>query len=152
MEITSQADTAPILRDLPSRLLGRVATLVGKVAGDALAAHGAHRHQFAVLATLQAFGPASQTDLCRRTDIDRSDMNAILNALETEGMVGRETDPSNRRRNIVRLTKAGAARHDALRKVVEAAQDKALAALSAKERKELVRLLRVIHDDLAPGA
>ena len=55
MEITSQADKAPLLRDLPSRLLGQTAALVSRVAADTLAAEGAHRNQFAVLATLDAF-------------------------------------------------------------------------------------------------
>ena len=150
MEITNQAEKAPILRDLPSRLLGQTAVLVGRVAGEALGAAGAHRHHFAVLATLDAFGAASQADLCRRTDIDRSDMNAVLNTLEAEGAVDRAVDPDNRRRNIVTLTAAGHARFADLRRRVDEAQRRALAPLSRHERDELMRLLHRLHDHLAP--
>jgi DNA-binding MarR family transcriptional regulator len=150
MEITSQAGKAPLLRNLPSRLLGQTAALVSKVASDALAAEGAHRHQFAVLATLDAFGASSQAELCRRTDIDRSDMNAVINALEAEGLVTRTLDPGNRRQNIVEMTEAGRSRFDGLRSRLTKAQDHALAPLNEAERRELLRLLQILHDHLAP--
>src|SRR4051794_17157658 len=66
------------------------------------AAEGAH-HPFAVLATLDAFGACSQAELCRRTDLDRNDMNAVINPLEAEGAVTRVPDPGNRRQNIVEI-------------------------------------------------
>lgn len=151
MEITKQTNKAPILRELPSRLLGQTAALVGRVVSEVLAAQGAHRYQFAVLATLEAFGNASQAELCRRTDIDRSDMNATLNALEEQGYVQRTIDTGNRRQNIVALTGSGTRRFNALRKQLEAANKQALAPLSAGERAELVRLLQCVHDHLAPS-
>ncbi len=152
MELTSQADKAPILRDLPSRLLAQVAALAGRVVGEVLEADGAHRHQFAVLATLEAFGPSSQAELCRRTDLDRSDMNTIVNALEAEGAVSRAVDPDDRRQNIVALTTRGRRRFARLRDRVGAAQESVLAPLSPDERGELVRLLKALHDHLAPAS
>ena len=152
MELTSQADKAPILRDLPSRLLAQVAALAGRVVGEALEGEGAHRHQFAVLATLEAFGPSSQAELCRRTDLDRSDMNTIVNALEAEGAVSRSVDPDDRRQNIVALTARGRRLFVRLRDRVGAAQESVLAPLSAAERGELVRLLKALHDHLAPAS
>jgi DNA-binding MarR family transcriptional regulator len=150
MEITSQADKAPLLRDLPSRLLGQTAALVSRVAADALAVEGAHRNQFAVLATLDGFGASSQAELCRRTDLDRSDMNAVVNALEVEGAVTRVSDPGDRRQNIVALTEPGKARFEYLGAQLLAAQDRALAPLAKAERRELLRLLLKVHDHLAP--
>jgi DNA-binding MarR family transcriptional regulator len=149
MEITSQADKAPLLRRLPSRLLSQTAALVGKVARDALAAEGIHRYQFATLATLEAFGPSSQAELCRRTDLDRSDMNAVVNALEAEGLVTRVPDPGDRRQNIVEMTEDGRARFERLKARLAEAQDRALAPLTAVERRELLRLLQILHDHLA---
>ena len=150
MELTSQAEKAPVLRELPSRLLAQVAALAARVVGEALEGEGAHRHQFAVLATLDAFGPSSQAELGRRTDLDRSDMNTIVNALEAEGAVTRSVDPDNRRQNIVALTARGRRRFAHLRGRVNAAQETVLAPLSAAERGELVRLLQVLHDHLVP--
>lgn len=150
MEITNQAGKAPLLRDLPSRLLGQTAALVSRVANEALTAERAHRHQFAALATLDAFGATSQAELCRRTDIDRSDMNAIINALEAEGAVTRVPDPDNRRQNIVEMTNTGRARFEHLKTCLMDAQDRALAPLAEVERRELLRLLQMLHDHLAP--
>jgi DNA-binding MarR family transcriptional regulator len=149
MQIWAQSDKAPLLRELPSRLLWQTAVLVSKVVGESLTAEGTHRHQFATLATLEAFGASSQAELCRRTDLDRSDMNAVINALALEGSVKRYPDPHNRRQNIVELTEFGHSRFQHLREKVLQAQNLILAPLSQSERVELVRLLQVLHDHLA---
>ena len=113
--ITSEKpEVAPSLRDLPSRLLSQVAMAVGRVVSQALSAEEASRYQFAVLATLHDLGAQSQAELCRRTGIDRSDMNAITTGLEAEGHVTRRTDPKDRRQNVVALTKGGQNRYAAL--------------------------------------
>jgi MarR family transcriptional regulator, lower aerobic nicotinate degradation pathway regulator len=149
MQITNQTDKAPLLRDLPSRLLGQTAALASRVVSDALAAEGAHRHHIATLATLDAFGASSQADLCRRTDIDRSDMTALISALETEGSVTRGPDKDNRRQNVIMLTAKGRARFSQLKVCVADAQERVLEPLAKAERKELVRLLQILHDHLS---
>jgi len=155
MQVTRQSEKAPVLRDLPSRLLAQTAALAGRAVTEAFEAEGAHRHQFAVLATLEAFGAASQAELCRRTDLDRSDMNTIVNALEVDGSVIRAVDMDNRRRNIVTLTARGRRRFAQLKARLQEVQDRVLKPLSRAERSELVRLLQVLHDHLtstpAPG-
>jgi DNA-binding MarR family transcriptional regulator len=155
MRLTRQSEKAPLLRDLPSRLLAQTAALVGRAVSEVLEAEGAHRHQFAVLATLEAFGALSQAELCRRTDLDRSDMNTIVNALEVDGSVTRAVDADNRRRNIVTLTARGRRRFARLKARLEEVQDRVLKPLSQAERSELMRLLEVLHDHLtsapAPG-
>jgi hypothetical protein len=78
MDITRHAGQAPLWRNLAFRLLNQRAILVGRVVSEALAVEGTHRHQFAALATLDAFGAVSQAELCRRTNFDRSDMNAVV--------------------------------------------------------------------------
>ena len=146
MDITRHNDQAPLWRNLASRLLNQTAILVGRVVNEALAAEGTHRYQLAVLATLDAFGAISQAELCRRTNIDRSDMNAVVNALEAEGIVRRASDPEDRRQNIVAMTAAGKARFKRLKDGLAQAENRALAPLSASDRRELLRLLRILHD------
>jgi DNA-binding MarR family transcriptional regulator len=146
MDIVRHAGQAPFLRDLSSRLLNQTAILVGRVVGEALAVEGTHRYQLAALATLDAFGALSQAELCRRTNIDRSDMNAVVNGLETGGAVTRVSDPDDRRQNIVELTKAGKARFARLKTSLGKAEDRALAPLAPADRRELLRLLRILHD------
>jgi MarR family transcriptional regulator, lower aerobic nicotinate degradation pathway regulator len=146
MDITKHKGQAPLWRNLASRLLNQTAILVGRVVNEALAAEGAHRYQLAVLATLDAFGSISQADLCRRTNIDRSDMNAVVNALEAECIVTRASDPGDRRQNIVEMTDTGKAQFERLKTGLAEAEDHALAPLAKSDRRELLRLLRILHD------
>jgi MarR family transcriptional regulator, lower aerobic nicotinate degradation pathway regulator len=146
MDITRHAGQASLWRNLTSRLLNQTAILVGRVVNEALAVEGAHRYQFAVLATLDAFGAISQAELCRRTNIDRSDMNAVVNALETENIVTRVSNHEDRRQNIVETTAAGKAFFKRLKAGLAAAEDRALAPLASADRRELLRLLRILHD------
>lgn len=146
MDITSHAGQAPLWRNLASRLLNQTAILVGRVVNEALAVEGTHRYQLAVLATLDAFGAVSQAELCRRTNIDRSDMNAVVNALEGEDVITRVSDPSDRRQNIVEMTETGKTRFERLKVGLTEAEDRALAPLPPTDRRELLRLLRILHD------
>ena len=146
MEITYHTGQAPLWRDLASRLLNQTAILVGRLVNEALAVEGTHRYQLAVLATLDAFGPLSQTELCQRTNIDRSDMNAVINALEAERVVSRVPDPNDRRQKIVKTTRAGRARFKRLKIGLSEAEDRALAPLPRSDRRELLRLLRIVHN------
>ena len=146
MEITRHAGQAPLWRNLASRLLNQTAILVGRIVSEALAVEGTNRYQLAALATLDAFGAISQAELCRRTNIDRSDINAVVNALEEEGIVTRVSDPEDRRQNIVEMTETGTARFERLKAGLVEAEDRALAPLARADRRELLRLLRILHD------
>jgi MarR family transcriptional regulator, lower aerobic nicotinate degradation pathway regulator len=126
---------------LPSRLLGQAALRADRLVAEALAEEGVRRHHYAVLATLADHGPASQAELGRRLWIDRSDMHAVLADLEHAGLVSRERDTADRRRNVVAVTPAAEpvlARLDAR---VAAAQEAVLAPLDAGERAQLLDLL-----------
>jgi DNA-binding MarR family transcriptional regulator len=140
-------DTAPErLRGLPSWLLGQAALAAQRQVGERLAAAGAHRSHYAVLAALEEQGPASQADLGRRIGLDRSDVVALLDDLTGRSLVRREPDPGDRRRNVVSITAAGRRQLHRLDEVVAAAQDALLTGLSPRERTQLVRLLvRVIE-------
>jgi MarR family transcriptional regulator, lower aerobic nicotinate degradation pathway regulator len=136
------------LRRLPSWLSAQAARRAQRLVEEALAQEGARRQHFVVLTSLAEQGSASQADLGRRLWIDRSDLHAILNELEDAGQVARERDQTDRRRNVVVLTRAGRAALTRLDTRVDAAQDALLAPLSASERRELRRLLeRVARAD-----
>jgi DNA-binding MarR family transcriptional regulator len=123
-----------------------VARRAQRLVEDALAHEGARRQHFVVLTSLAEQGPASQAALGRRLWIDRSDLHAILNELESAGQVARVRDETDRRRNVVALTRTGRAALARLDKRVDAAQDALLAPLPAADRRELRRLLeRVVQ-------
>ena len=142
------------LRQLPSWLLNQGALHANRLVNEGFTEAGVRRYHFTVLVALADQGPTSQAALGRRLSIDRSDMVAVLNDLERDGLVSRARDERDRRRNLVRLTPAGAGALKRLDARVQDAQDSLLEPLSATERRELRRLLtRVVehHGELHGG-
>ncbi|MEU3456791.1 MarR family winged helix-turn-helix transcriptional regulator [Micromonospora sp. NPDC006766] len=72
-----------------------------------LARVAARKWHYAVLATLNEFGPASQAQLSQRTGIYHSDLVAVITELTGRGQVERSPDPADRRRNVITLTPGG---------------------------------------------
>jgi DNA-binding MarR family transcriptional regulator len=139
------------LRQLPSWLTGQVARKAERLVSDALAQEGVRRQHFTVLTSLAEQGPASQATLGRRLSIDRSDLHAILNELEHDGLINRVRDEQDRRRNVVELTSRGAGTLKRLDKRVDGAQRALLEPLSATDRRDLRRLLEQLADGLMRG-
>ncbi len=106
-----------------------------------MAAAGGHAYHFAILATLDEFGPDSQVQIGQRCGIDQSDMHTMLNELVDQGHVARTPDPADRRRNLITLTPAGHRRLEALDTTLTEVQDDILAPLSPTERATLTTLL-----------
>jgi DNA-binding MarR family transcriptional regulator len=137
-----EIESAPArLRELPSWLISQAALRAQRVGARALAEAGAHRTHYAVLAALDEFGPASQAALGRRCGIDPSDMVALMSVLTGDGLVERATDPADRRRNLVSITRAGRRRLVQLDATVAGAQDELLEPLSKADRARLATLL-----------
>jgi DNA-binding MarR family transcriptional regulator len=134
-------DAPARLRRKPSWLLSQAALAGDRRVSEALAAEGVRKYHFRVLLALSDEGPLSQAELGRRLGIDRSDMAAVVGELERRGLVERERDPHDKRRNVVAPTAAGDAALTRMDAAVERAQAELLAPLSAAERRELARLL-----------
>ncbi|HWT92170.1 MAG TPA: MarR family transcriptional regulator [Solirubrobacteraceae bacterium] len=130
------------LQGLGSWLINQAALRAARIIGARFGEVDARRDQYAVMVALDALGQASQADLGRRLMLDRSDMSALIDELESAGHVVRERDEQDRRRNVIRLTDGGRGRLRELDTVVDAVQDDLLAPLSDAERDELVSLLQ----------
>jgi DNA-binding MarR family transcriptional regulator len=137
----SDYDPPQRLRRLPSWLTGELSRRAQVLVGEELAQEGMRRQHFAVLSSLAEQGAASQAELGRRLWIDRSDLHAILGELERDGFVARVRDGRDRRRNVVTLTRLGAAALKRLDKRIDAAQRALLGPLSASERRQLLQML-----------
>ncbi len=136
-------DNAPDrLRTLPSWLLGQLSIEARRVVGEVLARHDLHRSQYSLLASLEQFGPSNQTQLGERSGLDRSDIVRWVDALAGQGLVARERDPADRRRNVVTLTATGRRLLGRLDTELRSAQSRLLSPLSSSERGELTRLLQ----------
>jgi MarR family transcriptional regulator, lower aerobic nicotinate degradation pathway regulator len=129
------------LAQLPSRLLATTALHADRLVTAGLTAVDAHKWDYAVLVTLQEYGPASQAELSDWSGIHRSDMVAVLNTLADAGHIARTPDPADRRRNIITLTPSGRRRLTRLDRTVSTIQSRVLAPLTPQERTELTRLL-----------
>ncbi|MCX4696370.1 MarR family winged helix-turn-helix transcriptional regulator [Streptomyces sp. NBC_01408] len=139
---TEEDRTVPArLRKLPSRLLGQAAANAQRLVAEGLSGADARNWHYAVLVTLEEFGPASQAALSTRTTIHRSDLVAVINELAERELVERAPDPEDRRRNVITLTPLGRRRLRKLEQLLDAAQEELLAPLSAPEREQLVHLL-----------
>jgi DNA-binding MarR family transcriptional regulator len=130
----------------PSWLISQASVHAHRLLTGGLAASGARGYHYRLLAALAEFGPASQAQLGRRTDMDRSDVVAALNELAARGLVQRSPDPADRRRNVVSITPAGHAHLDRLEELLTRVQAELLAPLSPAERTKLTRLLARVVD------
>lgn len=150
------SDDAPptALRSSPSWLVNQAGVYAQRLLNERMASGEAHRHHLSALAALAEHGPLSQAALGRRCHLDRSDVAAIVSELAGRGYLARETDPVDRRRNIVTLTPAGARHLERLRSLASEAQADLLEPLTVGEREQLTSLLGKVvehHAELRGG-
>ena len=143
----------PLAGSIPERMNDRPTWLISRACaratgllqeGFAQGGDGLRGYHYRLLAALDEQGPASQAALGRGTGIDRSDVTAALVDLEERGLVRRDVNQEDRRRNIVSITAAGVQRLEALETVVDEVQERLLAPLSESERRQFVALMRRI--------
>jgi DNA-binding MarR family transcriptional regulator len=96
----------------------------------------------AVAGLLAEHGDLSQRQLIELMDADKSTMVYLVDVLESQGLVERRPDPSDRRAYAVHLTDAGRARLVEAGAVVTRVEREFLSPLTARERTQFDRLLR----------
>ena len=131
----------PAIRSLPSWLLGRAAARGRALVAEALAAEDMKMWHHVVLSAVRDLAPVAQADLGRGVRLDPKDLVGILNDLQSAGLVLREPDPADRRKNAVSLTDEGARLLKRCEKVARQANDELLAPLSPAERAQFMDLL-----------
>ncbi|MGA5898488.1 MarR family winged helix-turn-helix transcriptional regulator [Streptomyces venetus] len=134
----------PAIRSLPSWLLGRAAARGRALVAEALAEQDMRMWHHVVLSAVRDLGPVAQADLGRGVRLDPKDLVGVLNDLQSAGLVVREPDPRDRRKNAVSLTAEGARLLKRCEKAARAANDELLAPLSAAEREQFTGMLRRI--------
>ena len=129
------------IRSLPSWLLGRAAARGRALVAEALAAEGLKMWHHVVLSAVRDLGPVAQADLGRSVQLDPKDLVGVLNDLQSAGLVVREPDPKDRRKNAVSVTGQGARLLKRCERAARTANDELLAPLSAAERDRFMDLL-----------
>jgi len=147
------SEHVPLVDRVPERMRERPTWLISRAyarangllqEGFAQGGGGLRGYHYRLLAALDEWGPASQASLGRGTGIDRSDVTAALVDLEERGLVRRDVNQEDRRRNIVSITAAGTSRLEALDNVLDGIQERLLAPLSEDERRQFLALMRRI--------
>ena len=77
--------------------------------------------------------------------IDPSTMVSLIDQLETAGLAKRRPHPTDRRAREVVITAKGRRLRERGRQMASQVEDEVLGGLSASERRELLRLLRLAH-------
>ena len=144
---------------LPGALRGRLSFVLARLGGlarqecaDQLAAAGLSQHQHAILCCLDEYGPACQKDIALRLGIDSGDIVAFIDGLQAKGLILRERDQRDRRRQIVSITADGTRTLRKVEGMLDAAEPGILAALTEAERGELQRwAVRVLAGQAPAG-
>ena len=89
----------------------------------------------------------SNADLARDLNVSPQAMNQVLLALEERGLVTRPADMSAGRALPARLTRAGYELLECVDAGVRAVEDRLMASLSERERRDFTRMLAVLGSD-----
>ena len=115
---------------------------------DVEAKLGAIGLSLAKLAALKALSEAGEslalTQLAERLSCVKSNITQLVDRLESDGLVQRQADPSDRRARLATLTSAGRKACKDGARVQEAAEQSLLGKLSAAESRQLAGLLTKI--------
>jgi DNA-binding MarR family transcriptional regulator len=96
------------------------------------------------LSRLQHGGPTTAATLAKLEQISPQSIGATVASLEAKGLIQRSADPADGRRVILSVTSAGDATVEARRSVRDQQFTRALGALSADERAQLLRVMPIL--------
>jgi DNA-binding MarR family transcriptional regulator len=133
---------AAALNDRLGYLVKHAHQRLRELTARALGPFGITGRECAVLLVIDDRIPLSQQDVAQQLGVDRTTMVAILDELESKGLVERRQDVEDRRRNVVALTKQGTT---VLQKATTATKDaerEFFASLTSEEAAEFTRALR----------
>ena len=93
-------------RSLPIALLRAREKVMGPIR-EMLAESDINEQKWRVLRVLEESGPLELTSLAREACLLLPSLTRMIQAMIAEDLVGRETDPADRRRSIISITDAG---------------------------------------------
>lgn len=131
-------------------LLARANAVSLSRANSALAEHGLKVRPYSVLALVAADARPSQRELSEFLRLDPSQIVALVDDLESRGLVERAPDPSDRRANVVLITEEGRALYASARTSTVAAEERAFAELSPLDHERLTAFLRTLAGAVRP--
>jgi len=137
-----QASGAAYLHDRPGFLIRRAHQIATSVFVEICRAEELTPSQYGVLYMLQHEGPSDQSAIARLVGLDRSTTGLVIAGLAKRGLLRKQPSSTDRRRSALKLTLRGHALLQRCEPLAEEAKVTLLAALTAAERKEFLRLLK----------
>jgi DNA-binding MarR family transcriptional regulator len=144
-EISPAAGTPRLPAELASSttfLLKRLGAAAKEQALEAYEAEGLHPYHHAVLAVLDEGSRETQGQIADALGYDRGQLVGLLDELEERGLIERQRDPADRRRQSVRMTADGKRSLEKLRELALGIENDFLASLDEGQRSSLQALLR----------
>lgn len=92
--------------------------------------------------------PFSQKDLSERLLVDKSNVTALIDRMQQENLIRRNSVPHDRRRYHITLTEAGRTLVDSMDPAYHRMVDEVMSGLSAREYRTLIRLTRKVRQGL----
>jgi DNA-binding MarR family transcriptional regulator len=132
----------PPVTEFAGQLLFRLWRATHTRTADVLGSIGLTPALFALLNVIQAREGAIQQELGSALGIDRSTMVSLIDQLESEGLAKRRPSATDRRAREIAITPKGRRLLQRARGLISQVEDEVLAGLTAKERDEMVTLLR----------
>ena len=112
---------------------------------DVLDPHGLVLSQFEALCKIEAVPGMIQQELVSHLLVTKGNVGALLDRLESMGLVARRPDPADRRANRLHLTPTGAATVCRIRTEHRAFIDASFKDLDPEQCEQLQRLLKAIE-------
>src|SRR5215813_6358905 len=141
-----QPDPAP-LPALASRLgylLKHAQLRLADLTSAAMAPFGMTGRECAVLIAIDNPAPLSQADVALRLGVDRTTMVLLIDDLESKGLVLRQRDQDDRRKNLVQLTPHGRVTLDRASNAGTDAERRFLSELPPDRAAEFTTALRLL--------
>ena len=146
--IESNPDADPSATELVINVL-HTAELLGRRLDNALRAFGLTRGSHNALQIVGgATEPLTPTEVSARLTVTSATVTGLLDTLESRGLIRRRPHPSDRRSTLLEITAAGRQLLDELVPELIGHEKRWSEGLSATRRKQLLRLLGDVQDQL----
>jgi DNA-binding MarR family transcriptional regulator len=129
------------LQATPGHLIRRAQQIAVSIFAEQLSSADITPVQFAILNALLGSPGIDQVSLAKRVAFDPATSGSVIGRLEAKGWVVRKTDPNDRRRKLLVVTREGVQALGQVQADVARIQEKILSPLSPQEQGQFVRLL-----------
>jgi DNA-binding MarR family transcriptional regulator len=134
------------LHETPGHLLRRVQQRAIDLYARAVGDGGLRPTQFAVLLTVYQHPGLNQTELVRRTGIDRSTIADLIGRLVKRGLLTRRRTRADQRSNTLWISEDGVTALEHSAEAAVAVQADIMAPLPADRRDDFIELLKLLAD------